>query len=163
MTTWQSAMLWIVPLILFAGLGGIAKLALIGRTWAAMMAASLITYTMHPIASDMPFSTYFLIDLLAGIAIAAPRSGIEQRAIAALFFVMAIIDAAAAWQRADGLGIFDTTSRILGWAMWFVLLAWGARDAGRGVVAYFAGGGVDTAVVAHHEAAGPRTGGVIEP
>jgi len=162
-TTWQSAMLWIVPLILFAGLGGIAKLALIGRTWAAMMAASLITYTMHPIASDMPFSTYFLIDLLAGIAIAAPRSGFEQRAIAALFFVMAIIDAAAAWQRADGLGIFDTTSRILGWAMWLVLLAWGARDAGRGVVAYSAGGGTDTASPANHEAARSRASGIVVP
>jgi len=162
-TTWQSAMLWIVPLILFAGLGGISKLALIGRTWAAMMAASLITYTMHPIASDMPFSTYFLIDLLAGIAIAAPRSGIEQRAIAALFFVMAIIDAAAAWQRADGLGIFDTTSRILGWAMWFVLLAWGVRDAGRGLVAYFAGGGATAAHSPDHKATGQRASGIVEP
>jgi len=163
MTLWQSAMLCVVPLILFTGVGGIRGMVPILRTWAVMMASSLITYALDPQAMAMPYHTYFLIDFMAGIAIAAPQSGIEQRLIAAGFGIMATIDAGAALIHADGLGYFDTLMRILGWAMWAVLLWWGARDAGRGIVAYFGGGGTDTASPANHEAARSRASGIVEP
>jgi len=163
MTTWQSAMLCLVPLILFTGVGGIRGMAAILRTWAVVMAASLLTYALDPQALAMPYNVYFMIDLLAGVVIAVPRSGLEQRAIAALFCMMALIDAAAAWQHAGGLGIFNTAMSILGWTMWFILLAWGVRDAGRGLVAYFTGGGAAVPVVPDHKAVGQRASGIIEP
>jgi hypothetical protein len=156
-------MLCLVPLILFTGMGGIARALPIMRTWVVMMAASLVTYSLDPQSLAMPYHTYFLIDLLAGLAIAAPQSGLAQRIIAAGFVIMAVFDAGAAFINADGLGLFDTIMRILGWAMWLVLLVWGAHDAGRGIVAYFGGGGADAACPADRQTARQRASGIVEP
>jgi len=163
MTLWQSAMLCLVPLILFSGLGGMTQALPIMRTWAVMMAASLITYALDPQALAMPYHTYFLIDFMAGVAIAAPQSGLAQRIIATVFAIMAVFDASAAFINADGLGFFDTLMRILGWAMWAVLLTWGAHDVGRGVIAHFGSGRADPACPANHKAARSRASGIIEP
>jgi len=166
---WFQAMLCIVPLLLASGMSGAGWRAWWHRTepkmraWAAMFLASLATYALDPQAAHVPFVTYACIDFLAGLAVLASPSGLYSRALGTLFLVMMLMDLMAGYQGQDGAGSYQSTMLFLGWAMWAILLAWGAHDAGKSLAAYYRGGSSAPHVGAHIAASRQRSAGVIEP
>jgi len=166
---WFQAMFCIAPLLLASSISGASwrvwwratepKL----RAWVAMFLASVATFVLSPSADHMPFAAYVCIDFLAGLAVLASPSGIYSRAIGVLFLLMVMIDAGAGYRGSDGMGLYQTTMLFLGWAMWAVLLVWGAHDAGKSLAAYYRGDSSAPPVGAHLASARQGSTGVIEP
>lgn len=166
---WFQAMLCIVPLLLASSISGAGWHVWLRttepkmRAWGAMFLASMATYALDPVAGHIPYFTYVCIDFLAGLAVLASPSGLASRAIGALFLLMVMIDSVAGYQGSDGTGFYQSTMLFLGWAMWAILLVWGAHDAGKSLAAYFRGDSSAPHVGAHIAASRQRSAGVIEP
>ena len=166
---WFQAMLCIVPLLLLSSINGAGwrvwwrstepKL----RAWVAMFMASVATFVISPTVGHIPFAAYVCIDLLAGLAVLASPSGLASRAIGSLFLAMVIIDAGAGYAGSDGTGFYQTAMLILGWAMWAILMGWGAHDAGKSLAAYYRGDSSAPIAGSHIAANRQRPTGVIEP
>ncbi|CAB4137409.1 hypothetical protein UFOVP319_30 [uncultured Caudovirales phage] len=168
-TAWVQAMLCIVPLVLASSISGAGwriwwrQTGPKVRCWLAMILASFTAYALQPIEGHMPFAAYICIDLLAGLAVLASPSGIASRAIGSLFLVMVIIDSGAGYAGSDGTGFYQSAMLILGWAMWAILMGWGAHDAGKSLAAYFRGDSSAPVAEPYFAASRPRPDGVIEP
>lgn len=141
MSLWHMAMLCVLPLLLFSGIGsgswraywhGIEPKL---RCWSVIMAASAATYSIDPVRGAVPFFTYICIDFVAGVACAARPFLLFQRLIVLLFAMMVVTSGIAAGAGSDGAGLYQSTMLILGIAMWAILLWWSGQDAGRGLVA----------------------------
>lgn len=166
---WFQVMLCIAPLLLVSSISGAGwrvwwrstepKM----RAWGAMFLASLASYALNPQAGHVPFLTYACIDFLAGMAVLASPSGFASRAIGSLFLVMLIFDFMAGYRGLDGTGFYQSAMLFLGWAMWAILMGWGAHDAGKSLAAYFRGDSSAPHVGAHIAASRQRPTGVIEP
>jgi len=168
-TNWVQAMICIAPLLLLSSASGAGFRVWAHRTgpkvrcWLAAFLASFAAYALHPVQGDMPWLAYIAIDTLAGLAAVASPSGIASRLIGLLFFVMILCEAAAGSAGSDGAGNYQATMLFLGWAMWAILLLWGAHDAWKSLAAYYRGGSSAPHVGAHIAASRQRSAGVIEP
>lgn len=165
---WVQAMLCTVPLVLAASISGAGwrlwwrQTEPKVRCWLAMMLASFTAYALQPVEGHMPWLAYIAIDLLAGLAVLASPSGLASRAIGSLFLAMVIIDSVAGFRGSDGTGLYQSTMLFLGWAMWAILMGWGAHDAGKSLAAYFRGDSSTPPVGAHIAASRSRSDGVAK-
>lgn len=136
MTNWQAMMLSILPLLVIsARADGWRTLEPKLRCWTVMLAAAVTGQALEPTRGEMPFMAYAGIDFMAFLAITARPYMMPQRLIAAGFLAMFGLDICAIIGGSDGTGWFHLATLILGYAMLFLLLAWGVGDAGRGAFA----------------------------
>jgi hypothetical protein len=168
-SAWVQAMLCIAPLLLASSISGAGwriwwqQTEPKVRCWLAMTCASFAAYALLPVEGHMPFLAYVCIDFLAGMAVLASPSGIASRAIGGLFLLMVMIDAVAGYQGSGGTGNYHTAMLFLGWAMWAILMGWGAHDAGKSLAAYYRGDSSAPDAGSHIAANRQRSTGVIEP
>ena len=138
---WFGAMICLLPLLALASpvklLGVHIPWGPKGRTWLAMLGASIAAWIFGPQLTN-PVPMYALIDALAAWVVLTQPIKEFQRAIGLLFIGMLTVDigyAGASWLQ-HGPHDFNGYVRfnsLIGWLQWACLASWGVGDAMAGI------------------------------